>query len=156
MLFIVFALVLLIFYLSLILISLITVFLCAPSWIYPLWDFLCFQDWLIISIPLFRNFSAITSANIYLGPNSLFSFWGPYNANVGAFNVVPEVFQDVSIFFHSFIYILFCGSDFYHSVLQVIYPCFCLSYSAIDSFQCYLSLFCCCCCCCSLVLLGLW
>jgi len=62
--------------LSLILISLITVFQCAPSWVYPLWDFLCFQDWLIISIPLFRNFSAITSANIYLGPNSLYSPFG--------------------------------------------------------------------------------
>ena len=47
---------------------------------------------------------------------------------------------------HSFLWILFCSSDFHHSILQVIYPFFCLSYSAIDS-----SLFVC-----SLVLLGLW
>ena len=43
----------------------------------------------------------------------------------------------MSFFFffpHPFFYILFCGSDFYHHVLQVIYPFFCLSYSAIDSF----------------------
>ena len=35
-----------------------------------------------------------------------------------------------------FFYILFCGSDFHLSVLQVIYPCFYLSYYAIDSFLC--------------------
>ena len=28
---------------------------------------------------------------------------------------------------------VFCSSDFHHSVLQVTYPFFCLSYSAIDS-----------------------
>ena len=39
-----------------------------------------------------------------------------------------------SFLFILFFYILFCGSDFHHSVLRVIYPCFCLSYSAVDSF----------------------
>ena len=34
-----------------------------------------------------------------------------------------------SIFFHSFFYILFCSSDFHHSILQVIYPFFRLGYS---------------------------
>ena len=38
-------------------------------------------------------------------------------------------------FFHSFFYFLFCGSDFHYSVLQVIHPFFCLSYSAINFFQ---------------------
>ena len=38
-------------------------------------------------------------------------------------------------FFHSFLYTLFWGSGFHHSVLQVTYPSLCLSYSAIDSFQ---------------------
>ena len=33
---------------------------------------------------------------------SLFSFWDPYNANVVALNVVPEVSQAVFISFHSF------------------------------------------------------
>jgi len=36
------------------------------------------------------NFSAVISPNIFLGPFALF-FWDPYNATVGAFNVVPEV-----------------------------------------------------------------
>ena len=52
-------------------------------------------------------------------------------------------------FFHSFFYIPFCSSDFHHSVLQVMYPFFCLSYSAIDSLQCSVLL-------CSLVLLSVW
>ena len=41
-----------------------------------------------------------------------------------------------------FLYILFCNSDFHHSVLQVIYPFFCLSYSAIASFQCIILFIC--------------
>ena len=36
--------------------------------------------------------------------------------------------------------ILFCRSDFHHSVLQVIYSFFCLSYSPIDSFHCIVQL----------------
>ena len=54
-------------------------------------------------------------------------------ANIRMFNVVPEV-SWAAISFHSFFCILFCNSDFHHSVLQVIYPCFCLSYSAMDFF----------------------
>ena len=34
----------------------------------------------------------------------------------------------------------FAASDFPHSVLQVIYPFFCISYSAIDSFSCIIHL----------------
>ena len=84
-----------------------------------------------------------------------FSFQDSYNANVGAFNVVPEVSLAVLIFFfffHSFLYILFWGSGFHLSVLQVTYPFLCLSYSAIDSFQYIVNL---CLFVCSLVLLGL-
>ena len=61
---------------------------------------------------------------------SLFSFWEPYNANVGAFNVIRGLLGC----FHSFFFILFHGTDFHHFVLQVIYPFFCLSCSAMDSF----------------------
>ena len=44
----------------------------------------------------------------------------------------------------SFLFILFSvfyGSDFHHSVLQVIHLFFCLSYSAADSFQCIIYLY---------------
>ena len=63
-----------------------------------------------------------------------FFFWDPYNSNVGAFNVVPEVSETVLNSLHSFFFILFCGSEFHHSFFQVTYLFFCLSYSVIDSF----------------------
>ena len=57
------------------------------------------QTWLTISFPLLGMFSAITSSSIFSGPFSVFSF---YNANIGVFNVVPDVSQAVFISFHSF------------------------------------------------------
>ena len=64
----------------------------------------------------------------------LFFSWDPYNSNVGAFNIVPEVSETVLSSFHSFFFILLCGSYFHYFLFQVTYPFFCLSYSAIDSF----------------------
>ena len=65
---------------------------CGPPWVYPAWDSLCFLDWVSVSFPMLGKFSAITSSNIFSGPfPSLFFFWDPYNVNVDAFNVVPEV-----------------------------------------------------------------
>ena len=64
----------------------------------------------------------------------LFFFWNPYNSNVGAFHVVPEVSETVLDYSHSFFFILFCGSYFHSFIFQVTYPFFCLSYSAIESF----------------------
>ena len=65
--------------------------LCAP------WT------WLTISFPMFGKFSAIMSSNIFSSPFflCLFFFWYPYNANVGACNILPEVSQS------SFLFILF-------------------------------------------------
>ena len=42
-----------------------------------------------------------------------------------------------------FFFILFCGSYFCHSVSRHSFPFFCLSYSAIDSFQSFLCVFFC-------------
>ena len=44
-----------------------------------------------ISFPMLGKFSTINSSNIFSGPFSLSSFWDPYNVNVVAFNLVPEV-----------------------------------------------------------------
>ena len=68
----------------------------------------------------------------------LFFFWDPYNSNVGAFNVVPDVSETLLNSFHSFFFILLCGSYFHYFIFEVTYPFFCLrtssqSYSAIDS-----------------------
>ena len=48
-------------------------------------------SWLTISFPMLGKFSAIISSNIFSLVVSLFSFWNPYNASDGAFNVVPKL-----------------------------------------------------------------
>jgi len=93
---------------------------CYVSWcihpcIYPAWDSVCFLDLVDYFLSYFREISSLKliSSSIFLRSFlSLFSFWGPYNANVGAFNVIPEVSYVIFIFclFPFFFYILFCGS----------------------------------------------
>ena len=64
----------------------------------------------------------------------LFFLWDPSNSNVGAFNVVPEVSATVLNSFHSFFFILLCGSHFHYFIFQLTYLFFCVNYSVIDSF----------------------
>ena len=55
--------------------------------------------------PFLREFFGYYLFKYFSGP--FFSFWDPFNANIGTFNVVPEVSWTVSISFHSFFLILF-------------------------------------------------
>ena len=50
-----------------------------------------------------------------------FFFGDPYNANAGAFNVVPAVSETVLISFLCLFFILFYGNDFHHSEFQLIH-----------------------------------
>ena len=59
---------------------------------------------LIIFFPMLVKFSAIISSNIFSGPFCLFSFWDPYNANVGAFTIIS----------------LYLGLSFYFSLYSVL------------------------------------
>ena len=52
----------------------------------------------------------------------LFFFSDPYNSHVGVFNVVPKVSKTVLNSFHSFFFILLCGSFFHYFIFQVTYP----------------------------------
>ena len=61
-------------------------------------------------------------------------FWGPYNSNGGAFNIVPKVSEALLNSFNSFSFILLFSSYFHHSIFQLTYSFFCLSYSATGSF----------------------
>ena len=62
--------------------------------------------WLTISFSILRKFSTIISSNIFSVPFFfLFFFWDPYNSNVGAFNVAPDVCETVLNSFYS----LFCS-----------------------------------------------
>ena len=94
----------------------------------------------LFAYPMLWKFSAIIPLNIFSGPFSLFSLWGPYNVNVGECNV-PEVSGCLYLLFFGlffllilFFYIMLCGSGSHHSVFQVAYSFFCLSDSAIESF----------------------
>ena len=132
MLFVIFPLLLLIFYLSLILIKLITMHLSLFLLGFILPGTPCFLDlvdyflshvWEVFRYSLFKYF--------------LRSFLSsPSGTPIMQVLVCLMLFQRPLRLssFHSFFYILFCGSYFHHSVLQVIYPFFCLSYSAMDSF----------------------
>ena len=58
--------------------------------------------------------------------------WDPYNSNGGAFNIVPKVSEAL---LNSFLFpLLLFSSYFHHSVFQLTYSFFCLSYPATGSF----------------------
>ena len=106
----------------------------VPPWVYPSWDSLCFLDLVDYFLSRVQEFFSYYFFKYFLRFFlSLFSFWGPYNENVGAFYIVLDISEAVFISFHPFFCILFYSSDFHHSVLRVTYL-FCLSYSAVDSF----------------------
>ena len=64
----------------------------VSPWVYPVWDSLCFLD---LGGYFLSNVREVFDYNLFryflCSFLSLFSFWDPYNANVVAFNVVPEV-----------------------------------------------------------------
>ena len=125
--------------------------------IYPIWDSLHFLDLIdyflshvgkVFDYHLFKNFLRLF----------LFLFFlDPYNSDVAAFKIVPDVSEIILSSFNCFSFILFFSSYFHHSISQLTYPFFCLSYS-IDYFWSIFNLhycvvfycffFCCCCCCC--------
>ena len=133
MLFVVFPLLLLIFYICLNFCQFdYYVSWCIPPWVYPAWDSLCFLDlvdyflshvWEVFRYYLFKYF--------------LRSFLSSLSGTRIMQMLVCLMLSQMSLrlsSFHSFFYILFRGSYFHHSALQVIYLFFCLSYSAMDAF----------------------
>ena len=124
-----------IFYLYLIFICLINMCLSMFLLGFILYGTLCTSwTWVTISFPMLGKFSTPNLFKYFPRPFLFFFFWDPYYSNVGAFNVVPKVSETVLISFHYFFFILFHGSNFHHSIFQLTYPFFCLSYSAVDSF----------------------
>ena len=84
---------------------------CVSPWVYPVWDSLCLLD-LIGEIFNYNLFKKFLIPFLFL----LF-FWDPYNSNIGAFDIVPEVPEALFT-----IFILFCSSE----VTSII-----LSYSSL-------------------------
>jgi len=83
--------------------------------------------------PLPMGFSRQKSWSGLLLPSPFF-FWDPYNSNIGAFSMVPEVSETLLSSFNSFYLILLFRSYFHHFTFQLTDLFFCFRYSAIDSF----------------------
>ena len=106
---------------------------CVSPCIYPTWDSLHFLDLIdyflshvgkVFDYHLFKNFLRLF----------LFLFFlDPYNSDVAAFKIVPEVSEIILSSFNCFPFILFFSSYFHHSTSQLTYPLFFLCYS-IDYF----------------------
>ena len=100
---------------------------------YPIWHSLGFLD---LGGYFFSHTREVFNCNLlkyFLIPFLFLLFWDPFNSNIAALNVVPEVSEIVLISFHSFFSVLLCFSYLYHSVFQLTYWFFCLSYSTIGS-----------------------
>ena len=108
----------------------------VPLWVYPAGTLWASWTWLTI----YEVFSYYLF-NYFLGSFLSFSSGTPIMQMLVPLMLSQRLLWLSSFsFFHSFFYILFRGSDFHHSVLQVTYSFFCLSYSATDSFQCIVPL----------------
>ena len=95
----------------------------VSPWVYHKWDSLHLLDLIdyflfhvgeIFNYNLFKNF--------LIPFLFLFFFWDPYNSNVGAFDIVPEVSETILSSFHSFYFILLFWSCFHHFVFQLTDP----------------------------------
>ena len=118
--------------------SLLIWLICALDvlpWVYPVWSSLCFLDLGDYFLPHFRkvlNYYLKYFLMVFL---FVFFFWDSYDSNVGAFNIVLEVSEIVLISFNSFFFFPVWFIYFYHSILYLTYPIFCLCYSTVGSLQ---------------------
>ena len=95
----------------------------VSRWIYPVRDSLHFLDLTNYLLSHIREVFNYNLFKYFLNPFlSLFFFWDPYNSNVVAFNVVPEVSETVLNSFHSFFFFLLCSSYFHSFIFQITYP----------------------------------
>ena len=74
-------------------------------------DYFFFHVWEIFNYNLFKKF--------LIPFLLLFFFWDPYNSNVGAFDIVPEVSETILSSFHSFYFILLFRSYFHYFIFQL-------------------------------------
>ena len=107
----------------------------SPS-VYPIWDSLCLLnsiDYFLFHVGEIFNYTLFK--NFLIPFLFVFFFWDPYNLNVGAFDIIPEVSETILRSLHSFYFILLFRCYSHHFIFQLTDPIFCFRYSAIDSFQ---------------------
>ena len=95
-----------------------------------------FWTWATISFPKLQKPLVIFS-NISSDPLSHTSSGTPFNANIRALNIAPEVFSIIPISFHSLQYsgrdFQYSGRDFHSSAFQLTDSFLCIIQSAVDS-----------------------
>ena len=103
--------------LCLVFVSLISMSWCVSPWVYSVWNSLCLLDLIdyflfhvgeIFNYNLFQNF-----LTPFLFP---FFFWDPYNSNIGAFDIIPEVSETILRSFTLFT--LFCSLEVISTILS--------------------------------------
>ena len=102
-------------------------------WIYPVWDSLCFLD---LTDYLFSHISGVFNYNLFKYFSVPFFFSSSSGSPIIRILVHLMLSQrslTVLNSFHSFIFILLCGSYFHYFIFLVTYPFFSLSYPAIGS-----------------------
>ena len=130
--------------LSLTFVSLITLRLmscCVLPWVYPTCYSLCFLDLVDYFLSQIREVFNYYPFKYFLRFFlSLFSSSGTCIMQMLVFSMLSQRFLRMSSFLFIMFSILLCGIDLHHSgqMMQVIYPFFHFSYSAIDSFLCVL------------------
>ena len=99
----------------------------TPPWVSPSWKSLCFLDLVDYFLSDVQKVFSCYLFKYFLGSFlSLFSFWDSCSENVGAFNVVPEVFRLFFTYFCSLfcfvavISIVLCSKWLIHSFDSVI------------------------------------
>ena len=80
-------------------------------------------SWTWLTISFFSAYNHFK--NFFLPFLFLFCFWDPYNSNVGAFDIVPEVSENILYSFHAFYFILLFRSYFHHFIFQLTDLFFC-------------------------------
>ena len=128
-------LLLILFFLCSVFVSFISKSWSVSPWVYPECDSLCLLD--LMDYFLFHVGEIFTYnllKNVLIPFLFLFFFSDPYNLNVGASDIVPEVSDSIPSSFHSFYFSLLFRSYFHHFIFQLTDSFFCFRYSATDSF----------------------
>ena len=121
--------------LCLVFVSLISMCLGVFLLRFTLYGTLCASwTWLTISFSMLGKLSTIISSKIFSYHFFFFFSWDPYNLNVGAFDIVPEVSETIPSSFHSFYFILLFRSYFHHFIFKLTDSFFHFRYSVTDSF----------------------
>ena len=92
-------------------------------WVYPVWDSLGFLDLGDYFLPHFKEvFNYYLLKYFLMVFLFVLFFWDSDDLNVGAFHIVPEVYEVVLISFNSFFFFHLCFIYFYHSTSLILLP----------------------------------